>query len=201
MKYSILNLLLGASLIIAAPIAMADNNWKEHKHKQQKHVKKHIKKQNKHFVAKQAIKSHNNRKSLQKHNKHSKYNNHNNSWSVTTYGWNDNSQGYRDNDRRYSVSIRERQNKQSRKIRKGIQKGQLVRKEVRRLRGEQRRIADRIRNYRHDGHLNRHERRKIHRMLDVSAKNIRNKRQNRLTKYSQNRHDRNHNRYDFVFNW
>jgi len=210
MKYSILNLLLGASLVIAAPAAMAENNWKEHKH-QQKNVKKHVakqhkkynKKQNKHFVAKAPVKSHKDRKWVQQNNKHNSRHSskHNNSVTITSYGWNNNSNGYRDNAKRYPVSIRDRRNKQASKIRKGVQKGQLVRREARSLRNEQRTIANRLANFRHDGRLNRNERARIHRMLDIAASNIRNKRHNRLTRHSQQNRYQDDNRYEFVFNW
>ena len=32
MKHTILNWILGASLVVATPVAMADNNWKKNNH-------------------------------------------------------------------------------------------------------------------------------------------------------------------------
>jgi hypothetical protein len=167
-------MLLGASLVIAAPAAMADSSWKQHK-KQYKHAQNHTQKQR--FAVRAEEPQYHRQK------------------------------------------IHQRLKNQARKIHKGIKKGQLVRWEAKQLRREQRHINNRLENYRYDGRLNRHERKKIHRMLDRAADNISNKRHNRVTKRSQHNRYENHNRhekynrynhqyrypqngnYEFVINW
>ena len=94
---------------------------------------------------------------------------------------------------RYANSVYDRQQKQQRKIRKGMNKGQLVKREVKRLRQEQRQIKQRLAHYKRDGRLNRHERSRLHQMLDVAANNIRNKRNNGLTRWSKRK--RNQDQY------
>lgn len=101
------------------------------------------------------------------------------------YGYN-NDQYYNDTPR-YASSIYERQNRQQRRIHKGRKSGQLVRREVKRLRQEQRQIQHKIAHYKRDGRLNRHEKSRIHQMQDVASNNIRNKRNNRLTRWSKSR--------------
>ncbi|MEE9310746.1 MAG: hypothetical protein V3U64_06965 [Cocleimonas sp.] len=214
MKKSLLSWLLGASLVIAAPAAMADNQWKQQK---QNSHNKHQQKQ----AQKHKQKKHNKRQNKQYSNTQKKKHSHNNDrkW-INGYGWDDRSYD-RKHDRRYDrqdyrkFTIHQRLNNQSRKIRKGVKKGQLVRWEARKLRNEQHRIENRLSQFRYDGRLNRYERKKIHKLLDVAGKNIRNKRHNHITKrsqrnsYDRNRYDR-HNqhkryprdsRYEFVINW
>ena len=196
MKHSILNWILGASLVITAPAAMADNNWKKNKH-----ANKH----NKHFVEKSH--KHNN---YCGHNTRHQQNNHS-SWN-TNNSWNSNKHDRRNAMRRAIQRIHKRQNNQARRINRGIDNGQLVRREVRTLRKEQRRISERLRHFQYDGRLNRHERNKINNMLDVASNHIRNKRHNRLTQRSQynnnqygyNQHNYNSPEdllYEFVSNW
>ena len=117
------------------------------------------------------------------------------SWNSNTpnviydYG-NDN--GYYYNDApRYASNIYERQNRQQRRIHKGRESGQLVRREVKQLRQEQRQIQNKIGHYKRDGRLNRHEKSRINQMQDVASNNIRNKSNNRLTRWSQPRNNQN----------
>ena len=198
MKHSILNWILGASLVIAAPAAMADNSWKKNKN-----ANKH----NKHFVEKPH--KHNNYCVQNGHNTRFQ-NNNNYTWSSNK--WN-NRHDRRNAMRRAIQRIHKRQNNQARRINRGIDNGQLVRREVRTLRKEQRRISERLRHFQNDGRLNRHEQNKINNMLDVASNHIRNKRHNRLTQrsqYNNNQYGYNqHNQYsspedllyEFVSNW
>ena len=86
---------------------------------------------------------------------------------------------------RHVVSIFERQKRQQRRIQQGRESGQLVRREVKQLRKEQRHIQNKIGHYKRDGRFNRHEKSRINQMQDVASNNIRNKRNNRLTRWSQ----------------
>jgi hypothetical protein len=95
----------------------------------------------------------------------------------------------------YGPAIYQRLDKQARRIQRGINKGQLVHREVRKLRREQRYIRDEMAYFKRDGRLNRHERSRLNRMLDVADNNIRNKRHNRLTRDSRHRE---HN-YDYAW--
>lgn len=92
--------------------------------------------------------------------------------------------------------INRRLDNQHRRIRKGVDSGQLVRREARSLRHEQRRISNRFADYRSDGWLNRHETRRLNRMLDVASQEIRRKKHNSLTRHSI-RHNR--DRYDYAW--
>ena len=190
-----------------------------HKHNN-RHAKKHVAKQHnrKHRVARakppklphqRLIAKHKN-KIHNRHNKrHDNKRHHNKSKPSFSITWNSNTPdvtygngyyGY-DNDSyyndapRYANSIYDRQQRQQRKIRKGMDKGQLVKREVKRLRQEQRQIKHRLANYKRDGRLNRHERARLHQMLDVAANNIRNKRNNGLTRWSNPRN----NKYDYAW--
>lgn len=189
-----------------------------------KHVAKHHNHKHKHRVAKakppklphQIINSkldqirHN--KHHRRHDRHVKrshnnkrhHYNSNPSFSIT---WSSNTpnviydNGYYDNGYYYNdaprhvTSIYDRQHRQERKIRKGVKKGQLVKREVRRLREEQRQIKHKLAHYKRDGRLNRHERARLHQMLDVAANNIRNKRNNGLTRWSKQR------RHNYEYAW
>lgn len=72
------------------------------------------------------------------------------------------------------ASIDDRQSRQRHRIHKGIQEGDLIRPEADRLKGEQQKIAKAERRFRHSGDaFSRRERRKVHHLLDRSAKHIR----------------------------
>lgn len=188
---SILSWLMGLSMLIAAPAAMADkgdHNYGsqkfKHSYKQNQkraHGKKHVQ-----AAPKKVVKAH-------KHNK-KHFNNHH---PVKKYGWKftvTNNKPYYSNHRHrqskrnkfayHTQQIRKRQANQKRRIRKGINKGQLVRFERKELRQQQRRISNRIANFSSDRRLNRHERTRIYNMLDRADSNIRNKRHNRYTRHS-----------------
>ena len=68
--------------------------------------------------------------------------------------------------------IRKRMKRQKKRIRKGIESGQLTRKEAKKLRRQQRRIGDLHRDYRSDGHLSRTERRDLTERLDRASDRI-----------------------------
>lgn len=142
----------------------------------------------------------NNRRNVNNHVNKRHYNKPKRSFSIT---WNSNTpnviydysndNGYYNNDApRYASNIYQRQKRQQRRIHQGKESGQLVRREVKQLRQEQRQIQHKIANYKRDGRLNRHEKARIHQMQDVASDNIRNKRHNRLTRWSnprRNNHD------------
>ncbi len=194
------------------------NDHRGDKHKS-RHVKKHSTKQhtNKRHVTKVKPPKHPHQRAIAKldnkrHNRHNKrYNDnhrrvtkhHNNkpksSFSVTwsshspdvVYNYGYDKGHYYDEAPRRAKSIYERQNRQQRRIQRGRESGQLVRREVKHLRQEQRQIQHKIAYYKRDGRLNRHERSRIHQMQDVASNNIRNKRNNRLTRWSQPRNSQN----------
>ena len=222
MKNSILIALLGITVAVVTPsLSFADNEYrfgpnKDHNKSYNKghskgHANKHMNK-NRHVAKAKPPKPHHNRR----HNAFTKFNNNKHyknyghhkpktSFSIT-YG--NNLPGlvyghelpqrhvYKDT-HGYKNSIYQRQDNQARRIRKGIKKGQLVRREIRRLREEQRHIDSELAYFKRDGRLNRHERSKLHHMLDIADNNIRNKRHNQLTRYSKrDRHERN---YDYAW--
>lgn len=204
-KKSILSWLMGLSMLVVAPAAMADKgdrNHGSHKYKQN-HSHKHTqtRKHAKH-THKKVVKAHrHNNKHAVKHYK--PVNNHRSHHHVDKHGWSftiSNHQPYysdyrfkhkkRNKFAYHSKQIRKRQANQKRRIRKGINKGQLVRFEKRELRQQQRRIANRIADFSSDGRLNRHERNKINRMQDRASNNIRNKRHNQYTRYNSRHNHR-----------
>ena len=186
MKHSILIALLSLTVSIAAPsLAIADNGYSDHKNNKwhsNKHKQKHANKNR--YVAKAKLPKarHNNhhRKDVAKHNskrhhKHYRHNEPKRSFSISwgndfpslNYGYDyPQKHDYR-NHRDYSHRIYQRQDKQARQIRRGVRKGQLVHREARALRQEQRRIKRKLSHFKRDGRLNRHERSRIHQMLDV----------------------------------
>ena len=99
------------------------------------------------------------------------------------YGYNDTyNHGYKQN---RGKRIYKRIHKQANRIQHGINNGQLVKREVRKLRYEQRDIKQTMSHYKRDGHLNRYERSKLNQLLDVASNNIQRKKNNRLTRYSR----------------
>ncbi|MEH6455332.1 MAG: hypothetical protein V7749_03360 [Cocleimonas sp.] len=92
--------------------------------------------------------------------------------------------------------IYKRIHRQANRIQNGVNNGQLVRREAKRLRHEQRDIKQTMAHYKRDGHLNKHERSKLNHLLDVASNNIHRKSNNHRTRYSQQqRHNNNHNYY------
>lgn len=68
--------------------------------------------------------------------------------------------------------INQRQQNQKRRIKHGVQNGELSRKEAKRLRRQQRRIADLEYQFRADGHLTQQERRILQNRLDLASNHI-----------------------------
>ena len=66
------------------------------------------------------------------------------------------------------LNIWDRLKNQKRRVRAGVDNGQLVHSEAKFLRQELRRIKDRIAHYKADGHFTRYERSEIQRLLDRS---------------------------------
>ena len=113
--------------------------------------------------------------------------------STVTYGNGSFNNGYNNghNKRNTGKLIYGRLNTQASRIRNGINNGQLVNREVSRLRNEQRNIKQTMSHYKRDGHLNRYERSKLNQLLDVASNNIQRKSTNHRTRYAQN-----HNHYN-----
>ncbi len=153
---------------------------------------------------------HNNKHGYNKHghNNHKKHgynkNYHNNkpsfsiSWNVgdstVAYGNNGYNQNYNTGyNNGYNKSHRKNRGKriysrihnQANRIQHGINNGQLVKREVRKLRHEQRDIKQTLAHYKRDGRLNRYERNELNQLLDIASGNIHRKRNNRLTRYSR----------------
>lgn len=191
MNKSILSWIMGISFVVATPVAMADRGdhyHDGHKYKlKQTQVKKHKKNQTSKFVKADKHKKHHHVKQHQPSKRHHHTKKQGWSFSVSNYSpYRQISHNhYYENNNYRSRGIHERQMNQKRRIRKGIRKNQLARFEVRQLRNQQRRIAHRLDYFESDGRLNRHERAKIHRMLDRASRNIREKRHNR---YVRDRH-------------
>ena len=89
--------------------------------------------------------------------------------------------------------IYKRIHRQANRIQRGINNGQLVKREVRKLRRQQRHIKQSMAHYKRDGHLNRHERSKLNQLLDVASNNIHRKSNNQWTRYS--RHNNHYAQY------
>lgn len=125
--------------------------------------------------------------------RHAYSNNDNSSFSISwnigdstiSYGNDHYNSGHNYNKHR-GKKIYKRINNQANRIQRGINNGQLVKREVRKLRHEQRHIKNTLAHYKHDGHLNRYERSKMNQLLDIASNNIHRKSNNRLTRYSRN---------------
>ena len=154
------------------------------------------------------------------YNKHKQHYSHNNeynnkpafsiSWNVgnsgVTYGNNSHSYNhtYYNNGRIANTNkhyqknrgrkIYKRLNRQANRIQNGINNGQLVHREVRKLRREQRDIKQTLSHYKRDGHLNKYERSKLMKLLDIASNNIHRKSNNHKTRYSQ-QHNNGHTYY------
>ena len=160
-----------------------------------KHHNKHKQHNRRHDVARFDAKKHHNSKRHHYKSKPSFSITFSNDYPRVVYG-NDYYQDrvYRDHNG-YRSSIYQRMDNQARRIRKGIKSGQLVRREVRRLRDEQSHIERKLVHFDSDGRLNRHERSRLNQMLDVASNQIRNKRHNHLTRDSSG-HQRD---YEYVY--
>ena len=137
------------------------------------------------------------------HNYRNNRSNHNNkpsfsiSWNVgdstISYG---NDRNYSTYNKSYNKGHRRNHGKriygrihnQSNRIQRGINNGQLVKREVRKLRREQRDIKQTLNHFKRDGRFNRHEASKLNQLLDIASNNIHRKSNNHLTRYTRN-HD------------
>lgn len=91
--------------------------------------------------------------------------------------------------------IYKRIHRQANRIQRGVENGQLVRREVKHLRREQRHIKNTLSSYKRDSRLNRYERSKLNQLLDVASNNIHRKSNNRLTRYNKPNHRYNNQNY------
>lgn len=138
--------------------------------------------------------THNNHKSDYRNKPHNNRSHNNNeptfsiSWNVggstITYGNGDFNRSY--NKRNQGKRIYKRIHRQANRIQQGVNNGQLVNREVRKLRREQRRIKQTLSHFKSDGRLNRKERSKMNQLLDVASNNIHRKSNNSRTRYAQN---------------
>jgi len=85
--------------------------------------------------------------------------------------------------------VERRQYRQESRIDKGIEKGQLTRREVRKLHKEQKHVAKQIRHIRRDNRLSRGDRREVMEHLDYVSDKIRSLKHNQ--RYA---HRKNHNK-------
>ena len=151
-----------------------------------------------------------NRHGYNKHKQHYSYHNNRKDKSSFSITWNvgDSTVSYGNDNYAYNQGhnyhkprgkkIYKRLNNQANRIQNGINNGQLVHREVRKLRHEQRDIRQTLSHYKRDGHLNRYERNKLNQLLDVASHNIHRKTTNHRTRYTQrhNKHyNNNHNYY------
>ena len=148
-----------------------------------------------------------NRHGYNKHKQHYSYQNSRTnkpsfsiSWnlgnSTVSYG-NGHNQAYVNQPKKYrGKRIHSRLNNQANRIQQGINKGQLVHREISKLRHEQRHIKNTLSHYKRDGHLNRYERNKLNQLLDVASQNIHRKSNNRKTRYAQKRSNQ-YNKHNF----
>lgn len=107
------------------------------------------------------------------------------SYGNDAYAYN---QGY-DNNHNYKKQrgrkIYKRINRQANRIQNGINNGQLVTREVRKLRHEQRNIKQTMSHFKRDGYLDKYERSELNQLLNIASQNIHRKSNNRLTRYSR----------------
>lgn len=91
-------------------------------------------------------------------------------------------------------TIYERLERQHRRIKAGVRKDQLTRKEAKTLKRNQRDIRYLLRLFSDDGHLSKRERRILDRELSYSSRQIRQLRHNDLERYVDlhHRYDRRH---------
>lgn len=119
---------------------------------------------------------------------------------------------HRDHERRQNHSpfwrdVEQRQNRQASRIERGIDKGQLTRREVRKLRREQKHVAKQLRYLRRHNYLSRRDKRDVMEHLDYVSNKIRSMKHNE--RYAQrgkyNKHNRHvhvdNNRHDRYLSW
>lgn len=85
--------------------------------------------------------------------------------------------------------IQQRQHRQASRIDKGINRGQLTRREIRKLKKEQKHITKQIRHYKRHNQLSYRDKRKVNEHLDYVSGQIRNLKHN--DRYARNRHQHN----------
>ncbi|MCK4841763.1 MAG: hypothetical protein KAT04_07745 [Methylococcales bacterium] len=85
-----------------------------------------------------------------------------------------------------------RQHKQESRIERGIDKGQLTRREVRKLHREQKHVAKQLRRYRHSHYLSRRDKRSVMEHLDYVSEKITDFKHN--DRYARNYRHHDHQR-------
>jgi hypothetical protein len=105
-----------------------------------------------------------------------------------------NKKEYKQTERSNKSTYNVRRNKQASRISKGVRKGDITRKESRRLDKEQRRIDRTYRRAVSDGHLSRLERQRLHKMRDRAGRHIYRARNNHAAPKRYRHHPGLHNR-------
>jgi len=126
---------------------------------------------------------------------------------------------YRNNEPRHNNSyfwqdVENRQYKQERRIKKGIERGQLTRREVKKLHREQKHVAKQIRHLQRYNYLNRRDKREVMEHLDYVSDKIRTLNHNQHYVHREqyrhktavrhgysNNNDRNYYRNDRYVSW
>ena len=98
------------------------------------------------------------------------------------------------NDSSFWNKVDRRQHRQESRIERGADKGQLTRREVRKLHKEQRHVAKQIRRYKHRHYLTRADKRNVMQHLNYMSDKIRNFKHN--DRYARN--DREHKHHSHV---
>jgi hypothetical protein len=111
-----------------------------------------------------------------------------------------NKRGYKQTERVNKRTSNVKRNKQANRISKGVRKGNITRKEYRRLNKEQRRIDGAYRRAVSDGHLSRYERQRLNKMWDRAGRNIYRARHNHATPKRYRYHPRRPHRRPVVHN-
>ena len=98
----------------------------------------------------------------------------------------------------HSSRFEQRIDRQHRRIEQGVRSGDLTRKEAKRLRKQLRHIVRLEHRYTRDGHLDRHERRKLQHKLNVASNRIYRLRHNdRYRRYFKDRYDLDNHHYGY----
>lgn len=94
--------------------------------------------------------------------------------------------------------IEHRQYRQKSRIDRGIDKGQLTRREIKKLRREQKHVAKQVRHMKRHHHLSRRDKREVMEHLDFVSDKIRTLKHNNHYARKNRRNNHNHNIYSHV---
>jgi len=97
-------------------------------------------------------------------------------------------------------NVDRRQDKQRSRIERGIKKGQLTRREIKKLRREQKHIAKQVRHMKRHNHLSPGDRREVIEHLDYASNKIRNLKHNQYYIQRDNNMRHGHGQYTHLNN-